>query len=66
MENIEKILIEYVCPSLELIEENFNWDMLDNKEDEEIETEEIQFEVNEEAKEVVEEVVTPDALEENK
>lgn len=37
MENIEKILIEYVCPSLELIEENFNWDMLDNKEDEEIE-----------------------------
>ena len=37
MENIEKILIEYVCPSLELIEDNFNWDMLDNKEDEEIE-----------------------------
>ena len=37
MENIEKILIEYVCPSLELVEENFNWDMLDNKEDEEIE-----------------------------
>ena len=37
MENTEKILIEYVCPSLELIEENFNWDMLDNKEDEEIE-----------------------------
>ena len=37
MENIEKILIEYVCPSLELVEDNFNWDMLDNKEDEEIE-----------------------------
>ena len=37
MENIEKIFVEYVCPSLELIEENFNWDMLDNKEDEEIE-----------------------------
>ena len=37
MENIEKILIEFVCPCLELIEENFNWAMLDNKEDEEIE-----------------------------
>lgn len=27
---MEKILIEYVCPSLELVEDNFNWDMLDN------------------------------------
>lgn len=32
---MEKILIEYVCPSLEWeeIESNFNWDMLDNNED---------------------------------
>ena len=27
---MEKILIEYVCPSLELDEDSFNWDMLDN------------------------------------
>lgn len=30
---MEKILIEYVCPSLELLEDNFNWDMLDNNND---------------------------------
>ena len=27
---MEKILIEYVCPSLELVEDSFNWDKLDN------------------------------------
>ena len=27
---MEKILIEFVCPSLELVEDSFNWDMLDN------------------------------------
>ena len=27
---MEKILIEYVCPSLELVEDSFNCDMLDN------------------------------------
>ena len=27
---MEKIFIEYVCLSLELVEENFNWDNLDN------------------------------------
>lgn len=30
---MEKILIEYVCPSLELVEDSFNWDMLDNNND---------------------------------
>ena len=32
---MEKIFIEYVCLSLELVEENFNWDNLDN--DDEVE-----------------------------
>ena len=34
---MEKIFIEYVCPSLEWeeVEENFNWDMLDTDEEEE-------------------------------
>ena len=27
---MEKILIENVCPSLEFVEDSFNWDMLDN------------------------------------
>lgn len=31
---MEKIFIEYVCLSLELVEENFNWD---NIEDDEVE-----------------------------
>lgn len=30
---MEKILIEYVCPSLELLEENFDWNSLDNDDD---------------------------------
>ena len=30
---MDKILIEYVCPSLELLEDNFNCDMLDNNND---------------------------------
>ena len=34
---MEKIFIEYVCPSLELVEENFNWDNLDNINDDEVE-----------------------------
>lgn len=34
---MEKILIEYVCPSLELVEDSFNWDMLDNNNDDEME-----------------------------
>lgn len=31
MENIEKILIEYVCPSLELIEESFELETINNE-----------------------------------
>ena len=34
---MEKIFIEYDCLSLELVEENFNWDNLDNIEDDEVE-----------------------------
>ena len=35
---MEKIFIEYVCLSLELVEENFNWDNLDNiNDDDEVE-----------------------------
>ena len=34
---MDKILIEYVWPSLELVEDNFNWDMLDNNNDDEME-----------------------------
>ena len=32
MENIEKILIEYVCATLELIEDDFNCDMSNDDE----------------------------------
>ena len=34
---MEKIFTEYVCLSLELVEENFNWDSLDNINDDEVE-----------------------------
>lgn len=35
---MEKIFIEYVCLSLELVEESFNWDSLDNiNDDDEVE-----------------------------
>lgn len=34
---MEKIFIEYVCLSLELVEENFNWDNLDLDNDDEVE-----------------------------
>ena len=34
---MEKIFIEYVCLSLELVEENFNWDNLDHINDDEVE-----------------------------
>lgn len=35
---MEKIFIEYVCLSLELVEENFNWYNLDNiNDDDEVE-----------------------------
>lgn len=34
---MEKIFIEYVCLSLELVEDDFNWDNLDNINDEEVE-----------------------------
>lgn len=34
---MEKIFIEYVCLSLELVEENFNWDNLDNINEDEVE-----------------------------
>ena len=34
---MEKIFIEYVCLSLELVEENFNWDNLGNINDDEVE-----------------------------
>lgn len=30
---MEKILIEYVCPSLELLEESFYWNSLNNDDD---------------------------------
>lgn len=30
---MEKILIEYVCLSLELLEENFDWNSLNNNDD---------------------------------
>lgn len=30
---MEKILIEYVCLSLELLEENFDWNSLNNDDD---------------------------------
>ena len=35
---MEKIFIEYVCLSLELVEENFNWDNLDYINDDEVES----------------------------
>ena len=34
---MEKIFIEYVCLSLELVDENFNWHSLNNIEDNEVE-----------------------------
>lgn len=37
IKKMEKIFIEYVCLSLELVEENFNWDSLDNINDDEVE-----------------------------
>ena len=37
IKKMEKIFIEYVCLSLELVEENFNWDNLDNINDDEVE-----------------------------
>ena len=40
---MEKIFIEYVCLSLELVEENFNWDNLDNIEDDEVEAFQLQL-----------------------
>ena len=30
---MEKILIEYVCLSLELLDENFDWNSLNNNDD---------------------------------
>ena len=37
IKKMEKIFIEYVCLSLELVDENFNWDSLNNIEDNEVE-----------------------------
>ena len=35
---MEKIFIEYVCLSLELVDDNFSWDSLDNiNDDDEVE-----------------------------
>ena len=40
---MEKIFIEYVCLSLELVDDNFNWDNLDNIEDDEVEAFQLQL-----------------------
>lgn len=37
IKKMEKIFIEYVCLSLELVEDDFNWDNLDNINDDEVE-----------------------------
>ena len=34
---MEKIFIEYVCLSLELVDDNFSWDNLDDINDDEVE-----------------------------
>ena len=40
---MEKIFIEYVCLSLELVEDDFDWDNLDNIEDNEVEAFQLQL-----------------------
>ena len=37
IKKMEKIFIEYVCLSLELVDDNFSWDSLDNINDDEVE-----------------------------